>query len=283
MILLMSPLNSKRGVAVSNGGCLQTLKAFTWGYYGWGSASKDFVRAVDAHEAARGFLPPLFIDIRFHRSVKAANFQDRTFERIVGSERYLWEKRLGNKQIREKTGPRLQIADPHAAADTLDRIVELGARRQRVLMFCSCIQALDGGEVSCHRTVVADLLLKAAKKRRVRLEVAEWPGDDPVSAVINADVDQERALSKGLRYVPIGPANGPLPPLATLGWGSQVHFKSDSTSSRVVTGPAYIKKGKWHLEILTENTDITKAEATSLSKDFCRESGYGAHGIRQSR
>lgn len=260
---------------------MQTLKAFTWGYYGWGSASKDFVRAVDAHERARGFLPPLFIDIRFHRSVKAANFRDRTFERIVGSERYLWEKRLGNKQIREKTGARLKIADPLAAADVLDRIVDLGARRQRVLMFCSCIKALEGGEVSCHRTVVAELLLQAAKKRRVRLEVAEWPGDNPVSAVINANTDQERALSKGLRYVPIGPANGPLPPLATLGWGSQVQFKSDSTSSRVVTGPAYIKKGKWHLEVLTENTDITTAAATSFSREFCRESGYGAHGIRQ--
>jgi hypothetical protein len=261
---------------------LQTIKAFTWGYYGWGSASKDFIRAVDAHEKTRGFQPPLFIDIRFHRSVKAANFQDRTFERIVGPERYLWEKRLGNKQIGEKTGARLQISDPHSADEVLERIINLSNQRQRVLMFCSCMQALHLGEVSCHRAVVADLLLEAAKKRRLKLEVAEWPGDDPVYTVVDADAEQERALSKGLRYVPIGLANGPVPPLATLGWGSQVNFRSDSASRLVVTGPAYIRKSKWHLEILTTHTDITRANASTFSKQFCRDSGYGARGIRKA-
>jgi hypothetical protein len=39
----------------------------------WGSESKHFVRAVDWMERRRGFLPPLFVDLRLARLRIAAD------------------------------------------------------------------------------------------------------------------------------------------------------------------------------------------------------------------
>ena len=91
---------------------MMSLHAFTWGYHGWGSASAHFVRAADALERRRGLRPPVFVDLRISRKVRARDFQDNTFERIVGTKRYRWTRRLGNARILGKRGKRIQIADP---------------------------------------------------------------------------------------------------------------------------------------------------------------------------
>jgi hypothetical protein len=49
---------------------MKRLTAFSWGYRGWGNHTRDFVRTVDAIERARGKRPPIFVDIRFSRSVR---------------------------------------------------------------------------------------------------------------------------------------------------------------------------------------------------------------------
>jgi len=54
-----------------------TTTLFTWGYYGWGNHTPDLVKAVDAVETSRGFQPPMFVDIRIRRSVRAAGFTAR--------------------------------------------------------------------------------------------------------------------------------------------------------------------------------------------------------------
>jgi hypothetical protein len=38
------------------------LTLFTWGYWGWGNATHELIRAVDATERQRGFKPPIFFD-----------------------------------------------------------------------------------------------------------------------------------------------------------------------------------------------------------------------------
>jgi len=48
---------------------------------------------------ARGFQPPIFVDIRIRRSVRAAGFTGSAFERLVGQDRHRWMKSLGNKFI----------------------------------------------------------------------------------------------------------------------------------------------------------------------------------------
>ena len=66
-----------------------TKTLFTWGYYGWGNHTPDLVEAVDAVETRRGFRPPIFVDIRIRRSVRAAGFTGPAFERLLGRDRWM--------------------------------------------------------------------------------------------------------------------------------------------------------------------------------------------------
>jgi hypothetical protein len=95
------------------------LTLFTWGYWGWGNATRELVRAVDAAEARSGFEPPLFVDIRILRSVRAVGFNGTNFERLVGPHRYRWLRDLGNLTVLEGRGGKVRIKDPNAAATLL--------------------------------------------------------------------------------------------------------------------------------------------------------------------
>jgi hypothetical protein len=260
---------------------MQKLKAFTWGYWGWGSESKHFVRAVDWLEKKRGFLPPVFVDLRFARCGRAVNFKGNSFRDIVGERRYVWRPKLGNKRIKTKTGKRLQIAEPAAAAKLLDLIVELSKKHRRVVMFCACPQPMYCGRPVCHRAVVANLLIKEAKKHGLSLEIAEWPGEKPVSLIVNASESQKASIEKDSSYVPLGPVSGRIPSMAVLGWGSSVRFKtSDTYYWAFITGPADVGHDQWRLPKWEIATSGGKAEVSALSRNFVRKGGFGAHSIR---
>jgi hypothetical protein len=154
---------------------MERTTIFSWGYYGWGNHTPQLVEAVDAVERSRGFEPPLFVDIRIRRTVRAKGFHGNAFEKLLGQDRHRWMKALGNKFIQTRTGPTIQIAEPAAAGELLDLAVVLARRKQRVLFFCSCQWPRCEGEIACHRTTVAELVLNAAKKRAVPVEVVEWP------------------------------------------------------------------------------------------------------------
>jgi hypothetical protein len=154
---------------------MPSITIFTWGYYGWGNHTPQLVEAVDAVETSRGFEPPLFVDIRIRRSVRAAGFTGSAFERLVGSTRHCWMKSLGNKSIETRIGPRIQIAEPSAADQLLDLALDIFRKRQRLLFFCSCKWPRCDGRINCHRATVAGLLLKAAKKRGLKIEVVGGP------------------------------------------------------------------------------------------------------------
>jgi hypothetical protein len=156
-----------------------SLTLFTWGYYGWGNATPELVEAVDAVEMSRGFEPPIFVDIRIRRTVRAKGFQGNAFEKLLGLSRHRWMKSLGNKFIQTRTGPNIQIADPSAAEELLDLALDSGRTKQRLLFFCGCPWPRCNGKIACHRTTVAGLVLEAAKKRGVPVEIVEWPGGDP--------------------------------------------------------------------------------------------------------
>ena len=55
---------------------MEPITIFSWGYWGWGNATTQMVEAVDAIERDHGFLPPLFVDVRIRRSVRAVGFRD---------------------------------------------------------------------------------------------------------------------------------------------------------------------------------------------------------------
>jgi hypothetical protein len=256
---------------------LRKLKAFTWGYHGWGSESKHFVRAADWMEKKRGFLPPVFVDLRFARAGRAANFKGNLFRDIVGSHRYVWMPKLGNKRIKTKTGKRMQIADPAAAVVLFNQILKLSKKRRRVVMFCACPQPMHGGRPACHRALVADLLLKEAKTHRLTLQLSEWPGEQPVSMTVRAgksQIDMKRCT------VPLGPLDGKRPSMAVLGWGSRIRFETPEWHRTIITGPADVQRGQWTLGVFEDATFSGKAEASALSRKFVKKAGYGHHSIR---
>jgi hypothetical protein len=53
---------------------MKPITLFSWGYYGWGNASPQLLELVDAIEEKRGFQPPIFVDIRIRREVRAPGF-----------------------------------------------------------------------------------------------------------------------------------------------------------------------------------------------------------------
>lgn len=90
---------------------MSEVSLFTWGYWGWGNATAQLVEAVDAVEASRGFKPPMFVDIRLFRKVRAVGFRDRAFEGLLGPSRYVWLDKLGNldAQKKDRRGSRIPL------------------------------------------------------------------------------------------------------------------------------------------------------------------------------
>ncbi len=79
------------------------LEMFTWGYWGWGGATRQLVRAFGEAEAMRGYGPPVFVDLRLHRNVRSDGFRGDAFEKIVGQERHVWMPELGNEAVLGKS------------------------------------------------------------------------------------------------------------------------------------------------------------------------------------
>ncbi len=180
-----------------------TTTLLTWGYYGWGNHTDKLVEAVDAVETSRWFQPPFFVDIRIRRSVRAAGFTGPAFEKLLGKDRHRWMPWLGNKFILTGTGPPIQIADPPAAEELLELALESARQKQRPIFFCSCQWPRCDGKIACHRATVANLVLEAATKRRIHVEVVEWPGGDPKQIDLEVTPEDFTAVRKGRKTVPL--------------------------------------------------------------------------------
>ena len=67
---------------------------------------------------------------RIRRTVRAPDFQQNAFEKIVGQRRYRWMKTLGNRSIITKRG-QMEIADPSAVNDLLEHILQANDQNTR--------------------------------------------------------------------------------------------------------------------------------------------------------
>ncbi len=67
---------------------MKRLTAFSFGYWGWGNSTERLIQAVDAVERFRGFKPPIFVDTRINRSVRANCFNGNAFGDLLGPSRY---------------------------------------------------------------------------------------------------------------------------------------------------------------------------------------------------
>jgi len=225
------------------------LTIFSWGYWGWGNSTCQLVQAVDAVEESRGFLPPVFVDIRISRSVRAVGFNGSAFAELLGDDRYRWMKSLGNARILSREGPAIQIAEPKAADELLDLASALAKQKRRLLFFCSCQWPKCDGKVNCHRATVASLLLKAANKKGADIEVVEWPGGETGELVVPVSPETYRAVAKGRMTIPLG-RKVDLAGLARLPWASVVALESSGETLYRVVGPAFWQKDQWSLPVL---------------------------------
>ncbi len=230
---------------------------FSWGYWGWGTTTAEFVRAADAVEASRGYAPPLFVDIRIARDVRAIEFRGTAFESLVTPERYRRMPSLGNRLASDRHG-RVEIADPSKAGELLDVALECERRAQRVLFFCACLfPGIEGRHRACHRTTVARLVHEEAQRRGTSTAITEWPGGKPTLNGLDVTVATHvfKKLNSGRKSIPLGalePAR--LAHMASVPWGSivSVHCDQDAQEPlRIVTAAArYRAKDGWFLPVL---------------------------------
>jgi hypothetical protein len=245
---------------------MKKLQAFSWGYWGWGTHTKEFVRTVDAIERQRGYRPPIFVDIRFSRSVRATGFRQQAFEATTGKNRYVWMKSLGNAKIGSGENG-IRISKPTAARDLLKIVVDSGREKQRVIFFCSCEDPKH-----CHRARVASLLVKAATQGNVPLNVVEWPGEEPKTAKLNvSDKILKEVLAGGNRVSLAEQSQTTLKQMAGLPWCSRVELRSDITIA-IISGPAKLAS-QWYMPVIgpkysdeTDTVETLKNAADRLRK-----------------
>ena len=94
---------------------MKKLTAFTWGYWGWGTHTNEFVDVVDAVERSRSFRPRIFVDIRRPR-LPGRSFRKRARSRgIVPDIRIVMFREL--PETRRPSGARLQRSTGAARGD----------------------------------------------------------------------------------------------------------------------------------------------------------------------
>lgn len=235
---------------------MKRITIFSWGYYGWGNAPEKFVQAVDAVERSRGFKPPLLVEVRIQRTGRAEGFKGSNFEKLLGPKRYKWMKELGNVAVQKRAGP-MKIADPSAAGELLDLAMEEADQDRRLLFFCGCRWPKEDGKIACHRTAVTSLLLKAAEKQGVAIEVVEWPGGKPDRLDLTVSQKDFNALLADRWYVP---ARGmSLADSAGVSWGSMATVNCDELRVDAVVGPARFRQKEWQLPVLWYGAGYTRA------------------------
>jgi len=223
---------------------MKPLTIFSWGYWGWGSSAAQFLKAADAVEAARGYEPPVFVDIRIQRSVRAANFCGDAFRKIVGEARYRWMPGLGNLAIRDRSLGRIVIKEPKEAETLLDLAIECQRGNRRVIFYCAC--EIPG---ACHRYEVGSLVLKAAGRRGIPVELVEWPGGEPQGVRIGVPEGVLKKMKKGAQTLPL-PPDADVLKYAGFPWGSVVEITGDGERLCFISGPAIYKKGRWVLPVV---------------------------------
>lgn len=247
-----------------------TLRLFSFGYAGWGNATQVLVQAVDAVERERGFLPPIFVDTRIRRSVRAAGFQGSTFEQFLGAERHVWLRRLGNLRILSRSGPEFQIADPSAVDDLLTLAEQAADARRRVIFFCSCRWARIQGRTACHREVVADLAVAAAKRAKRSVEILEWPGEELGELKIELSMPVFKTMRQGAAYLPADKL--PVEKVAAIAGGTLLTVRSGNVTAHPIVGPARYLAGRWKLPVLLADagsrSELQRENATAIRQAY---------------
>lgn len=227
---------------------MKPVTLFSWGYWGWGNATAELRRMFDAVETARGFAPPLFVDIRYSRSVRAKGFQGGAFARRVGPARYRWLRSLGNKAIATGSKTAMAINDPKGVEELLDIATEAAVEKRRVVFFCACECPRCEGKTNCHRDLVGTLVLKAARERSANIQVVEWPGGEPSALEVALPAETVKAIFRGRFYLPYGKQLS-LADAGGIAFGSRLTVRSSAGDFLALVGPARCQLSEWVLPL----------------------------------
>jgi hypothetical protein len=180
-------------------------------------------------------------------------------------------KSLGNKFIQTRTGPDIQIAEPSAANELLDLALD-SAGHKRLLFFCGCQWPRCDGEIACHRTTVAKLVLQAAQRRGESVEIVEWPGGEPRQIDFDVTPQVFAAVKRGRMTVPLG-KQPKLAEVAALPWGSIATLHSNGEELHRIVGPAICQTEQWALPVLSLEPATDLAEYEDEARTLRRRLG----------
>lgn len=227
---------------------------FSWGFWGWGNATEQLVKATNIAERMQRFEEPIFVDIRFRRQGRAKGFVGDAFRDLVGRSRYHYIKDLGNQEI--ATGGRgVRIKNPAAVSELLELALTAADENRRAVFYCVCEFPRCKGKLACHRLTVTKLLLAHAKKLGHEVCVVEWPGGRPHETQLKIDSKLfSRVTRGGRKSIPF--ASGRLKEFAGLPWASLLEIGCEGLAKAdVLVGPARfatskIKPGFWYLPVI---------------------------------
>jgi hypothetical protein len=237
---------------------------FSWGYWGWGNATKQLIESTDLAERARGFQQPIFVDIRYRRQGRAKGFVDDRFRDLVGASRYCHIQDLGNQEI-ATGGSGVRIKNPAAVAELVELSLNAAEENRRVIFYCACEFPQCKGKLACHRLTVAELLLAHARKVGHEVCAVEWPGGRPLETQLKGDSKLfARVMGGGRKSIPF--ASERLNEFAALPWASLLEIDCEGLAKAdVLVGPARfvtskIEPGFWYLPIIESPSPGTAKE-----------------------
>lgn len=240
---------SKLRAQVTNASRPPPPRVFSWGYKGWGTSIPETIEMFDAVERARGFQPPLFVDIRARTAVRSEGFRGAKspFARALRKSRYRELKELGNAEVTTRRGPMRLIA-PAAINELLGLVLRAQHEQRRVVFFCSCASPLEFH--SCHRRLVAKQLVKVARDLGLPLAVEEWPGGAPrrTSVTVRVDAAEFDGLCSGDSSIDLGRSR-PAAKVLALPVGSVIRVKANRREALASVLAPVLRLRRWRLPL----------------------------------
>ena len=142
--------------------------------------------------------------------------------------------------------------------------IEAARTNRRVIFFCSCGSPYDAR--TCHRAKVAELLLRAAKKRKKEIAIEEWPGGMPAAndlQRLHVDLRELHKARSGAMNVQLTDAQASTE-LAGLPWGGFVELAAGDEKQVLSAGPLAYRAKRWQLPIFVFPVEKERTPAELL-------------------
>ena len=129
-----------------------------------------------------------------------------------------------------------------------------------MMFFCGCANQKEEGKITCHRWMVGALLLKAARRQGINIEIVEWPGGAPRRIEVPLSHKDFASVERGRMTIPLGKRPA-LEEVAGLGWGSVATVCCGEEQIYRVVGPVIYRGQQWHLQVLEYDDELANSHA----------------------